>query len=175
MNNKEIAELLQSNYQRFIVEVDALAEIDFCYVPENKWSAAQQLDHLVRSVRPVNLAFGLPVFILKMLFGKSNRPSKSYEEVIAKYQTKIAAGAKATGRFIPPMIHFQQKEKLLKQLSGLVASLVKKTARSSENKLDTYILPHPLLGKITLREMLYFTAYHVQHHQNIIERDLQNN
>jgi hypothetical protein len=36
------------------------------------------------------------------------------------------------------------------------------------------ILPHPLLGKITIREMLYFTAYHVQHHENIIKRDLKN-
>lgn len=175
MNNKEIAAILQGNYQAFMEEVDALSEIDFCYAPENKWSAAQQLDHLVRSVQPVNLAFGLPVFVLKKLFGKSNRPSKTYEELITKYQSKIAAGAKASGRFIPPSVSFHQKESLLKKLSKLTTSLSKKVNIISENNLDTYILPHPLLGKITLREMLYFTAYHAKHHQQIIERDLQNN
>jgi len=56
----------------------------------------------------------------------------------------------------------------------LVNSLSHKTIKQSETALDLYILPHPLLGKITLREMLYFTAYHVYHHQTIVERDLKN-
>jgi hypothetical protein len=30
--------------------------------------------------------------------------------------------------------------------------------------LDRYLLPHPLLGKLTLREMLFFTLYHNYHH-----------
>ena len=34
----------------------------------------------------------------------------------------------------------------------------------SEQQLDTFILPHPLLGKVTLREMMYFTIYHAEHH-----------
>ena len=42
----------------------------------------------------------------------------------------------------------------------------------SESDLDLIILPHPLLGKITLREMMYFTIYHVQHHQKIAENTL---
>jgi hypothetical protein len=34
-------------------------------------------------------------------------------------------------------------------------------------------LPHPLLGKLTLREMLYFTAYHADHHRHSIEASHQ--
>ena len=37
-----------------------------------------------------------------------------------------------------------------------------------EEDLDNYILPHPLIGKTTIREMLYFTIYHVQHHHKAI-------
>jgi hypothetical protein len=33
-----------------------------------------------------------------------------------------------------------------------------------EADLDRYLLPHPLLGKLTLREMLHFTLYHNYHH-----------
>jgi hypothetical protein len=43
--------------------------------------------------------------------------------------------------------------------------LARRIDRFSETQLDQLILPHPLLGKLTLREMLYFTIYHVQHHQ----------
>ena len=39
-------------------------------------------------------------------------------------------------------------------------------------QLDQYIAPHPLLGKITVRELCYFTIYHTQHHLNIIKERL---
>jgi len=48
--------------------------------------------------------------------------------------------------------------------------LCRKTMKHSEAALDKYILPHPLLGKLTLREMLYFTAYHVAHHKQLVEK-----
>jgi len=41
-----------------------------------------------------------------------------------------------------------------------------------EPQLDQYIAPHPLLGKITLRELCYFTIYHTKHHLNIIKERL---
>jgi hypothetical protein len=34
-------------------------------------------------------------------------------------------------------------------------------------------LPHPLLGKLTLREMIYFTIYHVQHHHKLVQNQLK--
>ena len=42
----------------------------------------------------------------------------------------------------------------------------------SEKDLDNYILPHPLLGKLTIREMLFFTIYHVQHHEVLTLKNL---
>ena len=66
MNKKEIAELLQKNHQEFIEMVNALREEDFSYAPTNKWTAGQQLDHLVRSVQPVNMAFALPKIIFRI-------------------------------------------------------------------------------------------------------------
>jgi len=94
--------------------------------------------------------------------------------LVEKYNKRIEEGAKASGIFIPPPIAFNKKGKLIKRLSKLSSALSKKALSQSEQNLDTYILPHPLLGKITMREMLYFTADHVQHHQKIIERALSN-
>jgi hypothetical protein len=42
-------------------------------------------------------------------------------------------------------------------------SLIEKT---KEEDLDIYLIPHPIIGKITLREFLYFTIYHIEHHLN---------
>ncbi|MDB5210355.1 MAG: DinB family protein [Sediminibacterium sp.] len=158
MNKEQLAELLRNNHTQFIEQVNGLNDTDLCYAPEGKWSAAQQLDHIVRSVSPVNMAMGLPKFVLKWKFGVANRPSKTFEGLTEKYTRKLQEGGKASGRFVPAPVTLDQKEKLAKQLNALVNKLSRKTETHSEDALDKYILPHPLLGKLTLREMLYFTA-----------------
>jgi hypothetical protein len=42
----------------------------------------------------------------------------------------------------------------------------------SERDLDRILLPHPLLGKLTTREMLFFTLYHDRHHVEAAKRRL---
>jgi hypothetical protein len=172
MQREQLATLLKDNHTQFIRQIKGLNDADLCYAPEGKWTAAQQLDHIVRSVSPVNMAMGLPKFILKWKFGVANRPSKSFEGLTEKYTRKLLEGGKASGRFVPSPVTANQKEKLLSQLDGLVKKLCSKTGHHSEEALDKYILPHPLLGKLTLREMLYFTAYHVQHHSVLVEKGL---
>jgi hypothetical protein len=164
---------LQQNHQDFINYILSLNEHEYEYSANGKWSAGQQLDHIVRSVSPVTMAFRLPKFMLDWFFGKTNRPSKSYDELVAKYKSKLATGGAASGRFVPKNQMFTGRDVLLKKLNKTVESLCEKIANCSEAELDTYILPHPLLGKLTLREMLYFTAYHVQHHQELIGKYLQ--
>ncbi|MEO8174801.1 MAG: DinB family protein [Sediminibacterium sp.] len=172
MNKDQIAALLKTNHAQFISLVQCLNDADLCYAPEGKWTAVQQLDHIVKSVSPVNMAMGLPKFILKWKFGVANRPSKTYDALIEKYIKKLQEGGRASARFVPPVIASNEKEKLLKHLNKLVNKLSVKTVKHSEEALDQYILPHPLLGKLTLREMLYFTAYHVQHHRELVQKGL---
>ncbi len=59
------------------------------------------------------------------------------------------------------------------RLKLLIISLCSKVDTCSKGQLDTFILPHPLLGKVTLREMLYSTIYHVQHHQKQIKNSIR--
>ena len=51
---------------------------------------------------------------------------------------------------------------------SLYDKYTKNIDKLDEEDLDNYILPHPLIGKTTIREMLYFTIYHVQHHHKAI-------
>ena len=173
MNKEQIAEMLQSNHTQFIEQLQQLPDTDFCYASDGKWTAAQQLDHIVKSINPVNMAMGLPKFIIKWKFGIANRSSRSYEDLVEKYHVKLQEGGKASGRFIPAPVEVAQKPKLLIQLTGLVIKLCHITLVHSEEALDKYILPHPLLGKLTLREMLYFTGYHVEHHRHLVTKGLE--
>jgi len=86
--------------------------------------------------------------------------------------TKLENGGKATRRFIPRTITLNQKETIIKALNKNTSVLCSKVEKFTEQELDTLILPHPLLGKLTIREMLYFTIYHVGHHHEITKRNL---
>jgi hypothetical protein len=137
---------------------------------EEKWSVAENIQHLIVSTNTTTLAYRLPAFLVRWVGGIPNRDSKSYEALVDKYKEKLAAGGKASGRFIPKAMDIKcGKEKLLqnwqKATMKFIAALKNKT---SESKLDDYLVRHPLLGRITLRELCYFTIYHTENHLNII-------
>ena len=153
--------------------VRKLSKEQFVFAPTGKWNAGQQLDHLIRSIKPLNLAYALPVAILKLRFGVANRPSKTYAGLVDKYETKLAGGGRASGRFIPEMIPFESKDKLCDKYQKEKEKLNRKISRMEEPVLDKYILPHPLLGMLTLREMLFFTIHHNHHHLNLMKKYLE--
>lgn len=172
MNKQDIIQALQQNHQKFANEITALTVDEFLFQKGEKWSAGQHADHIVRSVSPVVMAFGLPRFVPKLMFGKSKRPSRTFEGLVEKYNVKLAKGGKASGRFVPKEISLQQKPFLPKQIMYYTNELCKQVEKMSDHELENLLLPHPLLGKLTFKEMLYFTAYHVEHHSNILKRDL---
>ena len=144
----------------------------FFYQPEGKWSPAQQVKHLIIAAGNTQLAFVLPKFMVRWYAGKPNRPSRSYDELVAKYKLKLLQGGKASGRFIPkPIPAGYGQQKMLDQFKRSMDKLIH-AIRSNwkELQLDQYIAPHPLLGKITLRELGYFTIHHTYHHLESIQK-----
>ncbi len=172
MTKPKIIQLLKENHQAFIEYIQTLTAEEFLYAPADKWTAAQQLDHIHLSVKPLTQALGYPKFIPRLLFGKANRPSRTYEELIERYNSKLSLGGKASAKYVPASIAYDQRDRLIKLTQKSLENMCNRIKKFSETELDNLILPHPLLGKITIREMLYFTAYHVQQHENFIKRDL---
>ncbi len=172
MDRQEIINQLKENHQLFVDYILSLSDNEFLQHQPEKWSAGQQLDHIYRSVSPVTMVFGLPDFLLRMFFGKPNRPGRSYDELVKKYKAKLAAGGAASGRFIPKPVAVSDRLDLAKSLILKVGKLCFRLEKYTEEELDRLLLPHPLLGKLTLREMLYFTIYHAEHHLAITQRNL---
>jgi hypothetical protein len=144
----------------------------FFYQPADKWSIAQHLQHLLISTKTTTAAYALPKFLVRLFGGKPNRPSRPYPALVEKYRQKLAAGAKAQGRYVPKHIKpSTNKEEFInnwRQFTTIYLQALRKNW--SDEQLDKYIVTHPVLGKITLRELCYFTIYHTEHHLNIVRQ-----
>jgi hypothetical protein len=175
MTRKEIIAHLTQKHQQFADAISSLNDKDFTFSLKNeKWTAGQQIDHIYKSVSVLanGLRF-LPKWCIKLIFGKANRPSKSYEDLVKKYHLKLEAGGRASSRFVPKTVEANEKEAIINKTLNSVFRLCKCIGNYSEEELDQFILPHPLLGKVTLREMMYFTIYHAEHHHSITKKNLQ--
>ncbi len=76
MNIPEIQQKLIENHRRFTDYVESLPGDVFGISRNGKWTPGQHLDHIRRSVQPLALGFRLPKWLIKMIFGRSNRPGK---------------------------------------------------------------------------------------------------
>jgi hypothetical protein len=174
---EEILQQLSSVSEEFTSFCSAIDDDTFFRQPKEKWSIAQNVNHLTISANTTRLVFLLPKFITRLYAGKPNRPSRSYDELVSRYKLKLQQGGRASGRYIPKIIPLKTGKQ---NLSQSFAASMEKLIHSIEKKwtnpqLDQYIAPHPLLGKITLRELGYFTIYHTRHHLSIIKERLSEN
>lgn len=168
---QEIAACLLESSRSLINCIDGMSdERFFAPVGRSEWSPAQHVDHLVRSSGAVNTALSLPRFILKF-FGTPNRAGRTYDELKKRYREKLAAGGRASGRYVPPGSGKIDRNKVRARYQKISERLMLKASSMDEKELDQYLLPHPLLGKLTLREMLFFTIYHTYHHMDIINNN----
>jgi DinB superfamily len=149
----------------------SLSDDQFFRQPAGKWSPAQQVKHLITATNTARLAFVLPKFIVRLAGGTPNRSSRTYDELVARYTAKLQQGGRASGRYIPkPVPPSVGKEKLLNQFTTAMHQFATACKKNGTDPIpDSYLAPHPLLGKITLRELCYFTIYHTLHHLHNIK------
>ncbi len=171
MTSKEITQLLKENEGALFNYFNAKGAAYWELQPEGKWTAGQHVIHLVQSTKPLLKALKLPNFLLKWKFGTSNRPSRTYNEVINRYKEKLElVGPGIVGPFSRSMPDSPQSEaqKWMNELSDLNTRINNITLKCSDSTLDKVILPHPLMGKMTLREILMWNAYHTSHHIHVL-------
>lgn len=169
-----ISELDRLNTQ--IAEFAKTIPADEFITPQAEfWSPAEHIRHLIKSVRPVAMALKIPKIMLLFKFGSTKRPGYSFDKIKEMYYSKLREGATA-GRFTPSTKNqagnpVEWQKNVIKNWVSVSQLLTTNMNSWPEKKLDTYLLPHPLLGNLTIREMLFFTLYHNKHHASrIVER-----
>jgi DinB superfamily len=168
---KDIEVHLHSAEKEFSNYCSSLSDEQFFYQPEGKWSPAQQVRHLITATNMARLPFILPGFMVRLFAGKPNRRSRTFDELVDKYKLKLEKGGRASGRYVPKPIHpAYGKEKLISQFTKAIGEFISALKKNKDETMpDNFIAPHPLLGKITLRELCYFTIYHTHHHLQSIK------
>ncbi len=173
MTPEQITTQLNNNTAMLRQLMGSQQDIFWEYKPsQDKWSSGQHVIHLVQSSEPLLKALKLPKFLLKWRFGKSNRPSRTYDEVIERYEEKLAAaGPGVVGPFSRNMPNSVASESKVwfERLENLNHKINQKTTQLSSAHLDTLLLPHPLMGKMTLREILMWNTHHTKHHIQILQ------
>ena len=137
---------------------------------EGGWSPADHARHLIKSNRAVLLGLEIPRFILLLRFGFTNRASRSYTGLRSNYYEALDSGLRA-GKFAPSELPVEkhtdaERARILKNWSETVTKLETVTPKWSDRALNKLRMPHPGLGMLTVREMLFFTLYHNTHHVN---------
>lgn len=173
MDIKTIQNQLIENHHIFSNFVCSLPAGAFSVSHNNKWTPGQQLEHIYLSIRPLRQILALPKFMLKLLWGQANRAGRDYDSLVKKYSLKLESGGRATGRFVPKAVNMEQRDGINTALANEVQRLCVRLDHFTESELDKYVIPHPLLGKLTLREMMYFSIYHVQHHDILTRKNLE--
>ncbi len=164
----EIMSALQSSNQQMQSWFSAIPGAKYFIRRGEVWSAADNVDHVIKAIKPITLALKLPLIALHARFGKPSHASRTYDEICKVYQAEIAKGAKASGRFLPEEAPIgnneEMKETQLQKVSKVIEELISACEKWDEDALDHYQLPHPLIGNLTMREMLFFTVHHNLRH-----------
>ncbi len=164
---------LETRELRFWLEIDPER---FARPFGEAWSPADTVRHLIKSTVPITRALKLPKMVLRALFGQGAAASASYPALVERYHAVLAAGGKA-GRYSPsphrpPADVRSWQQGLVSECQSAVRALAAAVQPWGDGELDRCRLPHPLLGKLTVREMLFFTLYHFEHHRTGVARRL---
>lgn len=171
MHKEDIADLIEEKYDELISWLENQPKEAWTEGPEDKWTTGQQALHLLQSIIPINDALSMPKFVLRYKYGKANRVFRTYDELEKRYQERLLEAKGKTFKSskhmkVPPLV---DKHYILNRLQIEHKKLQYKTRRISDNNLDLLVLPHPLMGKMPIREIIMWTASHVDHHLKILK------
>gem|GEM_PF-4955872 len=89
--------------------------------------------------------------------------------VVDNYHAALTKSISATGAFVP-LTPNPDLRLLLDEFTQTNDALVNHITDWTEEELNKYVIPHPLMGPLTVGEMMLFTAYHTRHHLEIMEK-----
>jgi hypothetical protein len=161
---------LHAESERYLA---AMPAAEFARPQGEKWSPADHVRHLAKSTRPLVGALALPKFLLGWKFGRSSKASRPLPVLRSDYRKLLQLPGASAGRFAPqpravPEHPEAWQSEVLAEWRDAATGLIRRIPSWSEAALERYRLPHPLLGKLTVREMLLFTLYHNAHHLHLV-------
>ncbi len=173
MDKKAIAEILEQKHQELFDWLENQPEEKWTSAPKGKWTVGQHTQHLLNSLQRLNHAMSFPSFLLKYKYGTSNRELRSYDVVAKRYEDKLSQNLDRAQKFNQNLKapSLAKKEAIITNLKIQNKKLQHKTRKWKDRNLDNLILPHPLMGKMPVRELVMWTAHHTEHHTHSLKNN----
>lgn len=174
LNKESIIVSLESNWQAILDWCTQHQDKDFNEpLAKGKWSIAQTLYHLAKITRHMNRGLKMPKLVLLGMFGKNKRVEKTYVEIVEHFSNLMSSGGISPAQYVAEKNRVFEKEILLKRFSDELKDLKAYLEKWDDKSMSQYVLPHPGLDKITIREILFYTIWHTNHHLVILQKQTQ--
>ncbi len=149
----------------------ALALDDFVGHANTEWRGSQTLEHLVKFMETMAQGTAMPREAMRKRWGYPEKPSGSLQDIRERYVQALANGAQSPEGYYPSAQASMQvadyRRDLLARWHSANDRLVHNLESWTEAELDDYCVLHPLLGKLTVRELLFCALCHNQGHLDI--------
>jgi uncharacterized damage-inducible protein DinB len=164
----QLIEDLKNAFQETINWINEQPESHFNEeIVAGKWSIAGHLYHLIKSTKAVTKGMSMPRLGLRTMFGKSNRTERVYDEMVEKYEEVVVKNSfKTLKSYEAEAERTFERSALIKRFESELNDFLKVLDKWKEADMSVYVMPHPALGKLTIREFVLFTTLHTHHHLN---------
>jgi DinB superfamily len=170
MTQAELVQALEARQNELNSFFSSIPEEVFLADNSPKWNPAQHLIHLTKSGS--RIAQGLQA---KNQLPNHETPSRAYEVISDTYLATLkqapAELLAKVGASIQVEIGSDQAQIIQAYL--LAGKQLREAVQSwTDSDLDSKSMPHPVLGSISIREMLEFVVYHDLHHLEGVRKNL---
>lgn len=170
INKAQIVQAIQQSHQALWQTCEQLSAAQQQQQESGRWSALQHVHHIQKGLGAFVRYLQLDKQTITTTFGLADHASVSVEALLEQYHLKLGEGIQSTSRFNPDETTTLVLSEMKEQGASYLLALEQALHNWSESELDTYACPHPALGNLTVRELLYFTSFHATHHENGIKR-----
>ena len=134
-----------------------------------KWTIAEEVDHLLLSTKGTAFVLSLSA---RSKWYEHTGESRSFETIVHDYQVALQANPGVFNAATAPTEAASQLT-IDEQTTNWEAAARKLQTVINELVIDPdayTVWKHPLLGPLTIREMIYFAQHHTEHHYQSLLR-----
>jgi hypothetical protein len=171
MTQTELVQALEARHQEVSEYFSSLPEATLLADTAPKWNPAQHLIHLTRANSRIAQGFQAR----DALPNNESGQAKSYEVVREMYLSALAhvPSELLAKNGAAVQVEANSSQSQILEVYQQAGSILRQGIQTwTEAEMDAKAMPHPLLGLLSVREMLEFTLYHDLHHLEGVRKTL---
>jgi nitrate/nitrite-specific signal transduction histidine kinase len=173
-NKSEIISALQTQKLEIPAFLSVIPTNQFFDRIGESWSVAHHLQHITNATNRVAQGLANPGVLPKR---EPATPTRDFATLHQTYLDTLKDTPGETLRQFGSRVTLEEHQDLDAYKTQLISSFAHAISNFNaaletfdEANLETLGMPHPLLGLISTREMVFFTVFHNAHHQNGIQK-----